>query len=73
MEIARKDLDRLYDAVQYVIQRAGKEIDSGMVEYLKEELEAITEHIVNENYGTQEAVEIDVLLGVLLPEGEDGP
>lgn len=64
-EIAGSDLDRLLEAIRYVIGREGHEIDGPMVEFLKNELSEVEGHLENEKTGDGDTTvsEIDAVLG----------
>ncbi len=50
-EIDGADLERLIEAIRYVIGREGNEIDFPMVEYLRAEIKDVQRHLENEKTG----------------------
>ena len=66
-EVSDTDLNRLVEAIHYVISRKGQEIDSTLVAFLKEELVEVTGHIENEKTGNGHTTvsEIEAVIGFI--------
>lgn len=68
IEINSKDLKELMEAIGYVIDRKGQEIDGPMVEYLKGVKGTVEGHLRNERFGSHGgkgsgvAIQIDSVL-----------
>ncbi len=64
VEIDLADIQRLTDAITYVIENK-TEGDPQLKEYLETELKTVQNHIKNERFGSREAAEIDVVMNFL--------